>query len=160
MLPIFERNRARQVFMERKDFILKCGQWCVSAVVGGSLLQACSTTYYATNTMNGNILSFSKKEFQEVRKDGQTRQRKFVLLRSLRLNYPICVFALGDDRYSALLMVCTHNACELNPTGDYLICPCHGSEFNNTGKVQNPPAEIDLQSFKVTHDENNIHVHL
>ena len=57
-------------------------------------------------------------------------------------------------------MQCTHKGCELQAQGDFLICPCHGSEFTNQGVVQNPPAEQDLQTFKISIDNENIYIYL
>lgn len=145
--------------MERKDFIKQCGKLCMGAVFMGSLLESCTANYYATASVNNQIISFKKSEFIEI-KDGVSKPRKYVLIRTEKTPFPICVYQLNENTYSALLMECSHKSCELNPHGDYLICPCHGSEFNNVGKVQNPPAETDLHTFKITHDNENIYIHL
>lgn len=145
--------------MERKDFIKQCGKICLGGLIGGSLLSACSGNYYAIASTSGSTLTISKTEFFEI-KNGEVKPRRYILVRTEKLNFPICVYKLGETAYSALLMECTHKSCELTPHGDYLICPCHGSEFNNQGKVQNPPAEIDLPVFKTTHNNENIYVHL
>ena len=87
-------------------------------------------------------------------------QRKYVLLKSDKFNFPICIFKIGEDTYSALLMECTHNGCELQPQGDNLLCPCHGSEFSNKGVVQNPPAEENLKTFTIKTDNENIYIQL
>jgi cytochrome b6-f complex iron-sulfur subunit len=83
-----------------------------------------------------------------------------VLIRNERFNFPICVYKLDENNYTALLMECTHRSCELQPQGTYLICPCHGSEFNNKGVVQNPPAEQNLRTFKITTDNEHIYIQL
>lgn len=145
--------------MERKLFLKQCGTYCLGSLLGAGLLASCSGYYYATATISDNALVVNKNEFKEV-KNGNTAYRKFVLVRTDKLNFPICIYRLDDSNYSALLMECTHKGCELTPQGDYLVCPCHGSEFNNTGKVQNPPAELDLHQYKITFNEENIYVHL
>jgi len=66
----------------------------------------------------------------------------------------------GQENYSALLMQCTHKGCELKPQGNYLACPCHGSEFDNKGVVQNPPAEQNLQNFQTKADDKNVYINL
>jgi cytochrome b6-f complex iron-sulfur subunit len=53
---------------------------------------------------------------------------------------------------------CTHKGCELIPQGDYLVCPCHGSEFSNNGQVLNPPAEDNLKTFITESDNENIYI--
>lgn len=145
--------------MERKEFLKKCGQLCLGGIVIGGLLESCAGNYYAISKIENDIISIKKSEFIEV-KDGNSKPRKYILVRSEKLNFPLSVYKLNENTYSALLMECSHKSCELNPHGDYLICPCHGSEFNNLGQVQNPPAETDLKTFKITHDNENIYIHL
>lgn len=91
---------------------------------------------------------------------GKIVQRKYVLVRSEKLGFPICVYKLDDQHYSALLMECTHKGCELQPHGDFLVCPCHGSEFNSTGAVLSPPAEQNLHAYTLTTDHENIYIQL
>ena len=145
--------------MERKEFIKKCSQLCFGSLIVGGLLESCTTNYYAISNSNNNDIVVKKSEFFEL-KDGISKLRKFVLVRTEKLSFPLCIFKLNENTYSTLLMECSHKSCELNPHGSYLICPCHGSEFNNLGHVQNPPADADLQSFKTTHDNENIYIHL
>lgn len=146
--------------MDRKTFIKQCGIACVGSIALGSIISGCSgNTYLATATMQHNLLVVKKSEFVQV-KNNTNSLRKFVLVRTEKLPFPIGVYHLQDNSYSALLMQCTHKGCELQPNNDYLICPCHGSEFSNMGVVQNPPAEQNLQSFKVTVDNENIYIHL
>jgi cytochrome b6-f complex iron-sulfur subunit len=145
--------------MNRKDFIKTC---CLAGMggLGIELLEGCASSgYYAIHSIIGEQLSLNKSEFTKVVKD-KTVQRKFVLLKSEKYNFPICVYKQSEHQYTALLMECTHKSCELQPHGEYLICPCHGSEFNNTGEVQNPPAEINLKTFKVTNDNEKIYIAL
>ena len=83
-----------------------------------------------------------------------------MLIRAAQFNYPIIVYRLAEGTYSALLMECTHKNCELQPQGAYLVCPCHGSEFSNTGVVQNPPAEENLRTFQITQDHEHLYIQL
>ena len=146
--------------MERKDFIKTCGITCIGGGAISALLQGCaSANYFAQHSVTDNKIVIKKSEFTSTEKDKIT-QRKFVLIKSDKYNFPICIYKLSDDNYSALLLECTHKGCELRPQGEYLVCPCHGSEFSNTGAVQNPPAEESLQSFKTTTDNENIYVYL
>lgn len=125
-----------------------------------SLLEGCvSGNYVAQHSLQNNKLQISKSEFQTTEKN-KVVSRKYLLVRPSTLNFPICLFRFSDQEYSALLMECTHRSCELHPQGDYLLCPCHGSEFSNKGVVQNPPAEQNLKSFAVTQDEHSIYIHL
>jgi nitrite reductase/ring-hydroxylating ferredoxin subunit len=144
--------------MDRKAFIKTCGFTCLGGLSVISLIQSCgSSNYYAKSTFKDKQLVLGKSEFIKE-KDGKKTLRKYVLLKTEQLSYPICIYKTGEDQYSALLMECTHKSCELQPHGDYLVCPCHGSEFSNKGAVQNPPAEDNLKTFQVKTDHENIYI--
>lgn len=146
--------------MDRKEFIKTCGFACLGGAALTALLQSCaSTNYFAQTVFSNNQIAIKKTEFIKMEKD-KTVQREYVLVKSEKYNYPICIYKTGEENYSALLMQCTHKGCELRPTGSYLICPCHGSEFNNKGVVQNPPAEENLKTFKIITDNENIYIQL
>lgn len=137
-----------------------CGISCIGGISLSILLEGCGTaTYYAQHDVKDSQIIVKKTEFNIV-KDGKTEIRKYVLLKTEKLNFPICVYKIDEEKYNALLMECTHKSCELQPHGDYLICPCHGSEFSNTGAVQNPPAETNLKTFKIKTDHESIFVQL
>lgn len=146
--------------MNRKEFLTTCGMSCLGGTALALFLQSCSgAIYYAQNSVSNNKVVIRKSEF--LRADGDaTELRQFVLVRLQQSRYPICVYRLSDTEYSAVLMECTHKGCELRPSGDFLMCPCHGSEFSNTGVVQNPPAEKNLHVFTTSTDNENIYLQL
>lgn len=50
---------------------------------------------------------------------------------------------------------CTHLGCKINRTeNDLLVCPCHGSEYDLSGKVVKGPAykNLDEVPFKISSD--------
>lgn len=146
--------------MNRKEFIVSCGLACVGTTVLTALLQGCgSTIYYAQTTVINNQIVIKKSEFINAEETKAT-ERKFVLVKSEKFSAPICIYKLNEDNYSALPMKCTHKACELRPHGDYLVCPCHGSEFSNKGIVQNPPAQKNLQPYTITTDNDSIYIRI
>ena len=53
------------------------------------------------------------------------------------------------NRYHALSLVCTHLGCTVEVTPKAVICPCHGSEFDRSGKVVRGPADRPLQRYEV-----------
>lgn len=145
--------------MERKTFIKTCGIACLGSVVAGSVLVSCSGYHYVSALAGKDTLSFNLSEFSVI-KDGVEKKRAYVLVRNEGMDFPICVYRLKDGGYSAVRMECTHSSCELVPHGEYLICPCHGSEFSNLGHVQNPPAEADLITYNVSLNNETITIHL
>ena len=57
----------------------------------------------------------------------------------------------------ALNAVCTHLGCVVpwNPSENKFMCPCHGSQYNDQGKVIRGPAPKSLALANVKQDENN-----
>lgn len=145
--------------MNRKEFIATCGVACMGSTAMAWLQSCTANNYYAMVAKSEQKLSVKKSEFIKS-ENGKTSDRKYVLIKTEELNFPICIYKLNATSYTALLMECTHKSCELQPHGDYLVCPCHGSEFTKQGTVQNPPAEQDLRIFKISSDDENIYVHL
>jgi len=51
--------------------------------------------------------------------------------------------------FTALTAQCTHEACVVSSsTGQSFVCPCHGSEFDTTGRVIIGPAVAPLRQFQ------------
>ena len=67
---------------------------------------------------------------------------------------------LADGGFLALYRKCTHLGCAVpwDATKSMFVCPCHASEFDNTGALKNPPAPRPLDLFKVSIENNQIKV--
>jgi cytochrome b6-f complex iron-sulfur subunit len=58
--------------------------------------------------------------------------------------------------FLAVTAQCTHQACVVsNGTGTSYVCPCHGSEFDTSGRVIVGPATVPLQQLQ-TQFANNV----
>jgi cytochrome b6-f complex iron-sulfur subunit len=72
---------------------------------------------------------------------------------------PAGIFLVTRTNATSFLAVtaqCTHQACVVsNGTGTSYVCPCHGSEFDPSGRVIVGPASVPLQQFQ-TQFANNI----
>ncbi len=64
------------------------------------------------------------------------------------------ILARDADGLYAMTITCTHEGCDVTPTGVTLDCPCHGSRFDSNGKVLQGPAGSPLVHFAVTVDAN------
>ncbi len=146
--------------MTRKEFLEQTAQHAVLLVLtgcgGAALLTSCTSVRYVSGTENSTasgstvavpLAEFTESAFVVVRKGG-------------KLSAPIYLAKHTDGTFSALVMKCTHKGCEVRPAGDLLICPCHGSEFTNTGKVLSPPATENLNSFRTSVDAVSVTIHL
>lgn len=58
--------------------------------------------------------------------------------------------------FLALSRQCTHLACMVLWQEETFRCPCHGSEFERTGHLINPPASHDLWHYKIAVENNRL----
>lgn len=63
---------------------------------------------------------------------------------------PIYVHREDAEQYTAVLLRCTHQGCEVDPVPGRLVCPCHGSEFATDGALLAGPADRALAAYAVT----------
>lgn len=56
-----------------------------------------------------------------------------------------------SGNFRAFTSICTHEGCTVSGySGGRMICPCHGSEFNQNGQVVAGPAPSSLREYAVT----------
>ena len=60
---------------------------------------------------------------------------------------PLYVLVLDDGGFSAVSPICTHLSCTVEVNGAHLVCPCHGSTYDRTGRVLKGPAARALTRF-------------
>lgn len=145
--------------MNRKDFVKSCGAGCIGLLVGPLLMNGCAGTKYITAPIEGSDLLVPLSSF-EIIKDEATEYRRYIVVQNDSLQFPICVYRLSADSYTALWMKCTHQGTELHAYGDRLQCPAHGSEFTKNGEVQNGPAADPLRKFPLAVADNVLKINL
>ena len=132
---------------------------CVGAGAFGMLLQSCGVSKSLTGAINESDLIVSLSDF-ETKAGGEIHYKKYVIVNNEKLQYPICVYRFNETNYSALWLKCTHQGAELQVFGDKLQCPAHGSEFTNKGNVAGGPADLNLRTFPVTVEKNQLKISL
>lgn len=145
--------------MDRRNFLKKSCTACLSLTVISSLVGSCVSTHYIQGKLGKDGVTLNKNDFQ-VKQNGGTAYSSFIIVRNDALKYPICVYRVNDQEYTALWMRCTHQGTELQASGDVLQCSAHGSEFDNKGAVRNGPADRNLKTFTVTINNNEIFIDL
>ncbi len=55
----------------------------------------------------------------------------------------------NEKGFIALSLVCTHLGCTVEKKGQDFACPCHGSRYDENGKVIHGPADKPLKSLRV-----------
>jgi nitrite reductase/ring-hydroxylating ferredoxin subunit len=54
----------------------------------------------------------------------------------------------GQDAFTALSAICTHQGCTVTGFDNQrYVCPCHGSQYDTSGRVVNGPAPTALRTF-------------
>ena len=134
--------------MNRRHFITVAGALCGAVPVA---LGGCTGLRYVGYTREGNRLVVRRADFGEG---------PHALLETPQLPRAIYLHRLDDGTFAAVLTRCTHQGCQVEPAGDRLACPCHGSEYTFTGQVLRGPAEHPLFRYRVTADAGNIYIEL
>ena len=132
--------------MNRRTFISNSCVACASGIGLSYLLSSCASTHYVTGTLEPKGVSIPMSEFVIPKKENQA-MRDFIIVHHDSLEFPIYLYRININEYSALWMKCTHQGSELNAGGDHLYCSSHGSEFDKKGNVIHGPAEKNLRAF-------------
>jgi nitrite reductase/ring-hydroxylating ferredoxin subunit len=121
--------------MNRREF---AGALCCGA---GLSLSGCIGFHYVNTTVSGNRLIVRMSEL------GSSR---FALVDAPGLQLPLYLYRLEDGGFSAVSTRCMHRGCQVEPAAEHLVCPCHGSEYSNTGEVLKGPTMRPLRQIPVT----------
>lgn len=135
----------------RRNFLKKTGGFTAAMCSGlglSALLQSCTT-------IKSVDVKYAQKKLSVLKTD--LGEEGITILRNDRLSAGVYLIK-QEESYGAYLMLCTHKDCELQPTGTFMTCPCHGSEFSNKGEVLAGPATEPLHQFKVTQDDTQVYV--
>ena len=143
--------------ISRRIFIKNTSVVCAGGCLATVLVAGCKSVHYVSSPLADNRLTLKKNEFMYLHKE-EIRYRSWVVVKSPGIPFPVGVFRADDAHFFASYLECSHQGCEVEPEGSYLKCPCHGSEYDNHGKVQHGPAEADLKSFAVETDIDNIFI--
>ncbi len=143
--------------MDRRDFLKSSCAVCLGATALSSVMSSCGSVRYATGKIEKDGIKIDAEEFFFKEKG---KYRSYIIIRNEALLFPICVYRFSETDYSALWMECQHQGAELNVAGDYLQCPAHGSEYNNHGQVTNGPAEVNLRTFPVIVNNDELFIDL
>lgn len=147
---------ASEPVIGRRRFLQKLECAAVAAVLGARgtlpvLLAACGGVRYVAASRIGTQLVLPLKELGS---DGSA------LVEVADGDLPIYVRRFADGRLSAVSTRCMHQGCQVEPSNDRLVCPCHGSEYTFEGGVLKGPTELPLARYRVTEDDARVYIHL
>ena len=125
----------------------------LEALIVLPLIGGCSTSYNVVQGFEHNgIVTVNSTELI----DASHVSYPVVIVHAKNFQYPIYLFNHEKGGYTAVLGECTHKGCELELQGNALACPCHGSEFDFSGNVQNGPASKRLTPLEVKYTESGL----
>ena len=137
--------------MERKEFLKRCATLTAGIVWMDLTLVGCASLPYVNHVMEGEHVVVKKADFGE---------EGFVLLEIASLPAPVYVTQVETNAYAAILLRCTHRGCKVQPAGDILECPCHGSRYSTTGTRIKGPAPRNLRRYAITTDAEHVRIAL
>lgn len=81
-----------------------------------------------------------------------------VAVRPATLRKPVLVQRLESDQVRVLSLQCTHLGCTVRWDDDaqLLVCPCHGSRFDDRGSVLEGPAKQALSVYRSELDGSTV----
>ena len=74
--------------------------------------------------------------------------------RTVRSEIPAVIYN-RDGKIVAHSLVCTHLGCTITENGAEFECPCHGSRFDENGRILAGPAQQPLKNLRVEILEDN-----
>ena len=112
---------------------------------------ACARFHYVDSGLENGRLVVSLAEFGAG---------PFALVDAPNLPMPIYLYQHADGRFTAVLTRCMHRGCQVEPAGGHLVCPCHGSEYDNAGGILKGPTLSPLIRFPVEIQEGRLYIAL
>jgi Rieske Fe-S protein len=128
--------------VNRRCFLRRAGGASAGLACGalGLGTASCIGFHFVSSVPSADGVVVRKRDFESLR---------FALVEAPDGRHPIYLYRLEQGGYSAVSTRCTHRGCAVEPVTDHLVCPCHGSEYTNTGELLHGPAEHPLSRFAV-----------
>ncbi len=123
--------------MNREEFINRCMTLTMGAICI-DVFSGCAPLPFVSHVMEGANAVVNKSHFEE---------KEYVLIEVEQMPAPVFISKQNDEEYAAILLKCTHRGCQVQPAGEIMECPCHGSRYSRIGTVIRGPAPEDLIQF-------------
>ena len=144
--------------MTRKEFL----QGTVAALVGAAvlpvsaLLEGCAINSQTLRvSAKENRVRLALAELPKLSEPGG-----YVKVYPFGFAHPIVLFQNASGELFAISTTCTHAGCEVRKTKSKFECPCHGSQYDLSGKVIRGPAPAALTRFPVKKEGDFLEINL
>ena len=122
-------------------------------------LAAIGAVILSSLTLLAGIFRMTKADvhYEESRKFKIGKPEEFPPGSIKKLDDKKVFIAADKDGLYAISGICTHLGCIVSASAEGFQCPCHGSKFNNDGKVTAGPAPRSLPWLKIEkHVDGNL----
>ena len=139
----------------RREFMVKAGQTALAAAVVAPIIgfKADASSGKTLLPLQPLALDLTKPEYAALATVGN----------AIKVDYPgeknchIIVNRVSESSVSAYLSKCAHMGCELPlPKNNLIVCPCHGAQYDGSGKVLKGPAKTNLRIYSADLQGNTI----
>ena len=123
--------------MDRREFV----ELSAVALAGAALPGCASFVATPVTPVNGEV-RLQIRNYPQLEQPGG-----YLRIKPAGEETPLFVLAQDDGSFAVLSPICTHLGCTVNVDGAQLLCPCHGSTYDRTGRVLRGPAERPLRRY-------------
>jgi cytochrome b6-f complex iron-sulfur subunit len=146
----------------RREFCLQVCQAASLAVFGGALsalLESCGKN--PMDSSGGNIARIQASVVNGTITLTIDANSPLAPVGSAALveysNTALLVARTAQDAFAAVTAICTHQGCTITGYNNQIYtCPCHGSQFNTSGRVVRGPATSSLRTFSTQFANNQL----
>jgi len=127
----------------RRDFLARFAETISAGAILSPLASlGCAPNYTARMAAHQVV----RVDVEDLNKDGRALVTPFTGTK----RDSIMVVREAEGEFLALSMTCTHAGCRVHPpTAGVISCPCHGSQYDLTGKVIRGPALQPLGRYPI-----------
>lgn len=123
--------------MRRREFV----HAAAGALVAGGLV-GCASLQTVPIQTRGGVARLRIRDYPQLEGPGGALR-----IQPAGLDHHLLVLAQAGGDFAVLSPICTHRGCTADVAGDRIACPCHGSEYDRTGRVLRGPAEEALSRY-------------
>ncbi len=129
--------------LSRRNF-LKSALVASSGVLVGRLVDP---DRVGAGTVSTNSVEIDLSTYDELQADGGFKVIKEVQIGDLTDN--LIIVRKSENEYLVFSSICRHKKCNVRYKGDrdLFVCPCHGSNYDMTGKVVKGPSTGNLPQY-------------
>lgn len=123
--------------MDRRRFVERA-----AVALAAAALPGCASVAVTRVAPSGGAVRLPVRNFPQL-----THPGGYLKIQTDDTGIPLYILALEEQQFVAVSPICTHLGCTVNIEGARLVCPCHGSTYDRTGRVLRGPAERPLRRF-------------